>query len=150
MRITFDPKDQADNSPRTIDLPWTRTKASHTDVQPVDTDHEPSQKLLEAVARAQVWLADLAVGRFSSIEELATAAKMHPKVVRQALRLAFLSPSITAAILTGDQSANPKLAGTPKVLVSASTNIKSALDLKRSFVLDHALARTTGDGRVKA
>ena len=41
--------------------------------------------------------------RFSSIEGLATTAKLHPKVVRQALRLAFLSPELTSAILEGDQ-----------------------------------------------
>jgi DNA invertase Pin-like site-specific DNA recombinase len=116
VRITFNSKDQADNSPRTVDIPWTRTRPSHTHVQPADTGRKPNQKLLEAVVRARAWLADLATGRFSSIEELATTAKLHPKVVRQALRLAFLSPSITTAILTGDQFAGLKLAEIPKVL----------------------------------
>jgi DNA invertase Pin-like site-specific DNA recombinase len=115
VRITLN-KDQTDNSSRTIDIPWTRTKASHTYAQPVNTGPKSDQKLLEAVVRAQAWLADLASGRFSSIEELAAAAKLHPKVVRQALRLAFLSPCITAAILTGDLFANLKLAAIPKVL----------------------------------
>jgi hypothetical protein len=47
----------------------------------------------EACQAAGVQRADLKSGRFSSIEELAVTAKLHPKVVRQALRLAFLAPS---------------------------------------------------------
>jgi site-specific DNA recombinase len=89
---------------------------SRTHVQPADTADKPDQKLLEAIVRPRAWLADLQTGRFSSIEELATSANLHPKVVRQALRLAFLSPDITTAILTGDPSTNLKLAAIPKLL----------------------------------
>jgi site-specific DNA recombinase len=113
--ITFS-NDQAGSSHRTLDLPWTRPEMSRTHVQPADPGDKPNQKLLEAVVRARAWLADLQTGRFSSIEELATTGKLHPKVVRQALRLAFLSPHITTAILTGDPSANLKFAEIPKVL----------------------------------
>jgi len=41
---------------------------------------------------------------------------MHPKVVRQALRLAFLSPEVTSAILEGRQPAALSLARIPKLL----------------------------------
>jgi site-specific DNA recombinase len=115
VRISFNFEDQANNSFRTIDIPWTRTKASHH-VRPADSDRNPDQKLLQAVVRARAWLSDLAAGRFSSIEELATTAKLHPKVVRQALRLAFLSPDITTIVLTGDRFVSLTLAGIPKVL----------------------------------
>jgi len=88
--------------PTTIEVPWTRTKASHTHALP-PPDRKPDQKLLQAVVRAHAWLAELKSERFSSIEELASTTKLHPKVVRQALRLAFLSPELTSAILEGDQ-----------------------------------------------
>ena len=35
-------------------------------------------------------------------EELAAAAKIHPKVVRNRIRLAYLSPNLARAILHGD------------------------------------------------
>jgi hypothetical protein len=92
----------ASGSPTTIEIPWTPTKASRTHAVP-PPDHKPDQKLLQAVVRTHAWLAELNSGRFSSIEELATTTKLHPKVVRQALRLAFLSPELTSAILEGDQ-----------------------------------------------
>jgi site-specific DNA recombinase len=36
-----------------------------------------------------------------SVEQLAESAKLHAKVVRNELRLAFLSPDIVAAVLNG-------------------------------------------------
>jgi hypothetical protein len=68
-----------------------------------------------AIVRAQAWLADLKNGRFSSVEELAASAKLHPKVMRQALRFAFLSPKITSGILAGNQRV-PALRRMPKRL----------------------------------
>jgi len=41
---------------------------------------------------------------------------LHPKVVRQAFRLAFLSPDVTSAILEGRQPAALSLAQIPKLL----------------------------------
>src|SRR6516164_126341 len=64
--------------PTTIEVPWTRTKASRTHALP-PPDRKPDQKLLQAVVRAQAWLAELKSERFSSIEELATTTKLHPK-----------------------------------------------------------------------
>jgi site-specific DNA recombinase len=51
-----------------------------------------------------------------SIEQLAEASQLHPKVVRQSLRLAFLSPDATSAILEGRQPAGLSLARIPKLL----------------------------------
>jgi hypothetical protein len=48
-------------------------------------------------------LRDLSSGRYGSVEDLADNASLHPKVVRQGLRLAFLSPKVTSAILEGDR-----------------------------------------------
>jgi len=47
---------------------------------------------------------------------LAEAIRLHPKGVRQALRLAFLSPEVTSAILEGSQPAILSLARIPKLL----------------------------------
>src|SRR6516165_2252153 len=103
VRITFKSDGQVDGSSvQTLEIPWAPTKASHTHLLP--PDGKPDQKLLQAVVRAHAWLSDLQSGRFSTIEELATAAKIHPKVVRQGLRLAFLAPGVTSSILTGERS----------------------------------------------
>jgi site-specific DNA recombinase len=55
-------------------------------------------------------------GTHGSIEQLADANSLHPKVVRQALRLAFLSTDITSAVLEGKQPGGLSLAGIPKLL----------------------------------
>jgi len=52
---------------------------------------------------AHLWLKRLEDGTYRSIEELGRAAKVHRKNVRIGLRLAFLAPRITKAILTGSQ-----------------------------------------------
>jgi hypothetical protein len=71
-------------------------------VPPPSTD-QSDPKLLQAVVRAHVWLRDLKAGKYDSIEDLAKAARLHPKVVRQKFKLAFLSPGIMIKILE-DQS----------------------------------------------
>jgi hypothetical protein len=99
-----------------MEIPWTAAPSlCSTQVQP-DSDRQPDPKLLQAVVRAHAWLSDFQSGRFSTIEELATAAKIHPKVARQALRLAFLAPEVTSAILDGDQSERVTLRAIPKLL----------------------------------
>jgi site-specific DNA recombinase len=63
---------------------------------------QPDQKLVQALVRAHRWADALAKADFGSIEELASSVKLHPKVVRNEIKLAFLAPGITASILTGD------------------------------------------------
>ncbi len=102
----------AEGSPiETIKLPWIRNGFT---VSSPPSSNEPDQKLLQAVTRAHTWLVDLTSGRYSSVEDLAEAAKLHPKIIRQGLRLAFLSPALTSAILDGDQLFT--LAKIPKLL----------------------------------
>jgi site-specific DNA recombinase len=55
-------------------------------------------------------------GTHESIEQLAAASNLHPKVVRQAIRLAFLAPAITSAVLEGRQPKGLSLARIPKLL----------------------------------
>jgi hypothetical protein len=72
------------------------------------------QKLVKSIVRAHAWLDDLSSGRHASIEDLATAADIHPKVVRQGLRLAFLPPDLTRSVLDGE--ATLELKQIPKLL----------------------------------
>ena len=62
---------------------------------------EPDISLIHALARAHLWLKALSDGTYQSIEELADVAKWNPKVIRKVLRLAFLAPDITEAIILG-------------------------------------------------
>jgi hypothetical protein len=64
---------------------------------------EPDVGLMHALARAHLWREALSDGTYQSVEELAGVAKWNPKVVRKALRLAFLAPDITEAIMLGTQ-----------------------------------------------
>ena len=54
-------------------------------------------------------------GTYDSIEQLAEANRLHPKVIRH-LRLAFLSPEVTSAVLERGQPAGLSLAQIPKLL----------------------------------
>jgi hypothetical protein len=74
-----------------------------------------SESLIQSVIRAQ-WVRVLKNGTYGSVEELADANKLHPKVVRQNLRLAFLAPEVTSAILDGIQPAELALVRIPKLL----------------------------------
>ena len=79
-----------------------------------ETRHNES--LIQSIVRAHGWMRSLHDGACRSIEELAKASSLHPKVVRQALRLAFLSPDVTTAILEGRQPKGLALAQIPKLL----------------------------------
>jgi site-specific DNA recombinase len=97
-----------------IEIPWTRIVSNGTHVPPTLSDRKPDQKLLQSLVRAHAWLKDLSSCRYASVEDLAIAAGLHPKVVRQGLRLAFLSPQVTSAIMEGDRSL--ELKQIPKLL----------------------------------
>jgi site-specific DNA recombinase len=92
-----------DGSPtETINIPWASKKPDRPDTSALPRDREPDQKLLQAVVRAHTWLADVANDRVSSIEELAGKVEIHPKVMREALKLAFLAPDIVTSIFAGE------------------------------------------------
>jgi site-specific DNA recombinase len=75
-----------------------------------------NENLVQSVVRAHAWVHCLHNRTYESVEALAEADRLHPKVVRQALRLAFLSPGITSAILEGTQPAGLTLGKIPKLL----------------------------------
>ena len=87
----------------------------------------PNESLIQSVVRAHVWEQSLRDRVYESVEMLAEAIRLHPKVVRQALRLAFLSPDVTSAILEGRRPAALSLAQIPKLLPLSWTDHRRLL-----------------------
>jgi hypothetical protein len=87
-----------------IRLPWsadTQTASPSTERGETESSAQPDPKAVQAIARAKSWAAALSDGKYVSVEELAASAKLHAKVVRNELRLAFLSPDLVDAVLNG-------------------------------------------------
>jgi len=80
----------------------------------------PNPQLVQAVVSAHVWLKSLVDGTCSSIEDLAAAANLHPKVVRSKITLAYLAPELTNLILQGLQPAFITIRGLCKAAGSLS------------------------------
>jgi DNA invertase Pin-like site-specific DNA recombinase len=104
----LDPSSSADTSHerhRSITVPWS-ANSTRPLVQIDERATKPGShfdpSLVQAVGRAHSWIRQISDGTYKSIEELALAHGMHVKVVRKAIRLAFLAPDIVAAIFTGD------------------------------------------------
>jgi hypothetical protein len=112
-----------------IVIPWT---AQPKNARPaIDGDGSAkdarNESLIQSVVRAHAWTQSLQDGAYGSIEELADANSIHPKVIRQNLRLAFLSSEVTTAILDGGQPASLSLARIPKLLSLKWTDHRSLL-----------------------
>lgn len=69
---------------------------------PTTANRESNPQLLQALVRAHSWVSMLAEGEHESLESLGKAVGLHPKVIRSAIRLAFLDPKTTKAILLGE------------------------------------------------
>jgi site-specific DNA recombinase len=86
-----------------IDIPW-RPNSKGTLARIEESEargSEPDPALVQAVARAHSWNELLIKGDHTSIESLAASVGMHPKVIRKSIRLAFLAPEITEAVVLG-------------------------------------------------
>jgi site-specific DNA recombinase len=107
-----------DSATQKIKIAWsTKTRNVATVVEGnAGSENAPNESLIQSIVRAHGWMRSLHDGAYQSIEELAKASSLHPKVVRQALRLAFLSPDVTSAILEGRQPKGLALARIPKLL----------------------------------
>jgi hypothetical protein len=118
--MTADPDDAADGNDTSaeIKIAWLPPKRNSTIA--VEREGAPESEfnegLIQSVVRTHVWIQAFREGAYRSIEELAEANGLNPKVIRQALRLAFLSPDITSAILQGQQPVQLSLARIPKLL----------------------------------
>ena len=112
--------DEEEAHEHTIRILWTSSTAAgarSTMESGGTVGHVPDQALLQSIVRSHAWLQSLRDGTYESIEALAQANQLHPKVVRLALRLPFLSPDATAAILSGGSEINiDSLGAIPKSL----------------------------------
>jgi hypothetical protein len=113
-----------------IGIPWT---AQQKNARPTIEGNGPpndarNESLIQSVIRAHAWMHLLQDGTYGSIEELADANNIHPKVIRQNLRLASLAPEVTCAILDGSRPAGLSLARIPKVLSLKWADHRSLLD----------------------
>ena len=108
-----------DSTCHEIKVAWS-TKAKDAAPGAVEDSDAPevarNESLIQSIVRAHTWVRCLQSGAYVSIEHLAEVNRLHPKVVRQALRLAFLSPDVTSAILEGGQPCELSLARIPKLL----------------------------------
>lgn len=64
-----------------------------------DDRSQPDPSLLRTIARADAWFGDLKSGL--SYKEIATRDAIDERLVARTVRLAFLAPDITKAILSG-------------------------------------------------
>jgi site-specific DNA recombinase len=121
--------DTEDGAELSFELPWTRTTADRASVlMETDADPHSDQAVLQSIVRAHAWLRSIQDGTYESVEELAESNRLHPKVVRLALRLAFLSPDLVGAILTGSPRIKiTNLAAIPQALPLAWTKQPDAL-----------------------
>jgi hypothetical protein len=110
-----------DGPPKTIRTAWS-IKARNASIMMEGNDRSETthnESLAQSIVRAHGWMHSLQDGTYESTEQLAAARSLHPKVVRQGIRLAFLSPDVTAAVLEGCQQRGLSLARIPKLLPSS-------------------------------
>jgi site-specific DNA recombinase len=96
--------DGEDNPEHTFQIPWSPSKhggpATSLNTS-VDSAATPDQALIQSIVRSHAWLRALQDGTYESVEALAAANRVHPKIVRLAMRLAFLAPEVTEKLLLG-------------------------------------------------
>ena len=97
-------------------IPWRSRQLGSATIVEANAERQPDAKLVQAIARAHAWLRDLRSNKYDTVEALAASVNLHPKLVRQELRYAFLTPAITEAILRGDEPTILSLARIPKTL----------------------------------
>jgi DNA invertase Pin-like site-specific DNA recombinase len=101
---------------RPIEISWRLQKTNVITVIEPTGQSKSDPKLIQAIVRAHAWLNDLKSGRYDSIEALAKDVQLHPKIIRQQSRLAFLAPVITEAVITGGAGKTLTLGAISKTL----------------------------------
>ena len=112
-RVTITLKGSGHDNTPPIEARWSprnKRELARLDETGADARHrQPDPRLVQAVVRAHAWLKLLSDGTHHSVGSLAEAVGLHPKVIRKAIRLAFLAPNVTKAVLFGQQRAAMKL-----------------------------------------
>jgi site-specific DNA recombinase len=130
LHITIAGTADGESAPQKIKIAWSiKARDTATVVEGNDgSESAHSESLIQSIVRAHSWIHSLQDGTYESIEQLAEASSLHSKVVRQALRLAFLSPEVTSAILEGRPPKGLSLALIPKLLPLSWTEHRHLLD----------------------
>ena len=130
IHITIVGAADGDRTPAKIKIAWSiKARDTATVVEGNDgSESAHNESLIQSIVRAHGWIHSLQDGTYESIEQLAEASSLHSKVVRQALRLAFLSPDFTSAVLEGRQPKGLSLALIPKLLPLSWTEHRHLLD----------------------
>ena len=116
-----------------LNMPWAPLKmAPLTRIESPNTGDEPEPRpvLVHAIARAHHWMRLLTDGSYDSVEALAVSINLNPKVVRKAIRLAFLAPDITEAILNGSQPETLTFARLKETLPLSWAEQRKSLDFR--------------------
>jgi DNA invertase Pin-like site-specific DNA recombinase len=100
-RIRIIPR-QSQSNEGPIEIPWNGKAKGETFIRPARSETKTNQMLLKSIVRAHAWITALSTLHYGSIDDLAAAATLHPKVVRQGLRFAFLAPALMKTVLDGD------------------------------------------------
>ena len=69
----------------------------------MESEQEPAPALVKILGRAHDWFTSLAAGKARSAAEIARDEGLTRSYVARVVRLAFLAPDITEAILNGRQ-----------------------------------------------
>jgi hypothetical protein len=93
------------NQSASMNVVWNAKRAPATRIESDPGEAKSNKQLICAVVRSHIWLKWLRDGTYQSIEEIAKVIKLHPKVVRHRIRLAFLAPQIVRSILDGSYGA---------------------------------------------
>ena len=108
-RVVLTPKASEEGAESPIVIPWTieamRNTASIDESGAGQSMRSPNPELAHAIVRAHAWLTALEDGTYDSVEALARAVDLHPKVVRNRIRLAFLAPVLMREFLNGGRPA---------------------------------------------
>jgi DNA invertase Pin-like site-specific DNA recombinase len=106
-RIVVSLKGSDEKRPQSFDIPWSiKTTKNLAQVEGDDLGQlsRRNPQLVQTVVRAHGWLRSLTDGTYDSIEALARAVNLHPKVIRGRIRLSFLAPTLTRGLLHGTLS----------------------------------------------
>lgn len=109
LRISFKPDEDQKGQPP-LEIPWSKPSPSEAHWRNNEAlQPGPDPKIVHAIVRAHAWIKTLHANPQMTIADLARSAGLHPKIVRQHIRLAFLDPEITEGCLLGSHSDAPSL-----------------------------------------
>jgi site-specific DNA recombinase len=92
------------------EIPWSaRNTEPFARLDDSGSERKPNPQVMQAIVRAHAWLELLIDGTHNSIESLARAVDLHPKVIRSRIPLAFLEPQLSRALLTGTKKSPSNL-----------------------------------------